>query len=167
MIDSGLAEQIIQFDKTNMAPILEKAGIDFPEEKRRRGLQSDPTFIIAFDDQSIAGYLEYLRSWNDPNYIYIGSIQITEKHRNTRLILELIDKFRNVVAGEDFIGLETNVQKSNLRAVKMYRKLGFRLEQNPGNDASWLATADKGILNDSPVIKLIDKWRKHVKGGAG
>jgi hypothetical protein len=150
-----------------MRPIFEKAGIEFPEEKRRKGLQSDPTFIIAFDGPAIAGYLEYLRSWNDPNNIYVGSVQIGEKYRNARLILGLFDRFRALMAGEDFLGFETNVQKANTAAVKMYRKIGFKLEQNPQNDASWVARAGKELLTESPVITLIDKWReKHPRRGA-
>lgn len=164
LFDSGIAERVIEFDKKNMKPVLEKAGIEFPEEKRRKGLRSSPIFIIAFDAEEIVGYLEYLRSWNDPNYIYVGSIQIAEKNRNTRLILELIDKFRGLVSAEDFIGFETNVQKANLRAVKMYQKIGFKLEDNPRNEASWVARADRRILQDSPIIALIDKWRKRVYG---
>jgi hypothetical protein len=168
LIDSGLGERILEFDKKNMGPLLEKAGLEFPEERRRKGSESNPTFIIAFDNEDILGYLEYLRSWNDPNYIYVGSIQIAETKRNTRLILELIDKFRGLVAGEEFIGFEANVQKANSLAVKMYRKLGFSLEQNPHNDRSWVAKADRKILQESPVITLIDRWRKKMsaKGGA-
>src|SRR5215210_2977943 len=90
IIDSGFAEQITEFDKRNMKPVFEKAGIDFPEEKRRKGMPK-ATFIIALDGESIAGYIEYSRSWNDPDYIYVGSIQIDKKYRNTKLILELID----------------------------------------------------------------------------
>ena len=157
--DSGLAERIIEFDKKNMQPVFEKAGLEFPEEKRRRGLHSDPTFIIAFDGESIAGYIEYLRSWNDPAYIYIGSIQIESSHRNTRLILMLFDKFRDLVSTEDFRGFETNVQKANTVAVQMYRKLGFSLEENPRNAASWVARAGKELLTESPIITLLDKWR--------
>jgi hypothetical protein len=167
LFDSGLAERVIEFDKKNMKPVLEKAGIEFPEEKRRKGLQSDPTFIIAFDGEDMAGYLEYLRSRNDPNYIYVGSIQIAEKNRNTGLILELIDKFRGLVAAEDFVGFETNVQKANLPAMKMYQEIGFKLEENPRNEASWVARADRRILEDSPIIALIAKWRKRVYGGGG
>jgi ribosomal protein S18 acetylase RimI-like enzyme len=160
VIDSGLAEQIIEFDKKNMQSVFEKAGIEFPEEKKRKGLQSNPTFIIALDGQAIAGYLQYLRSWNDPNYIYIGSVQIEKRYRNTRLILKLLDKFRTLVAEEDFLGFETNVQKANSLAVKMYQKIGFKLEKNPNNEASWVARAGKELLKDSPIISLIDKWRK-------
>ena len=164
LMDSGLAEEVMEFDRKNMRPVFEKAGIEFPEEKRRKGLQSDPTFIIAFDGRAIAGYLEYLRSWNDPDYIYVGSVQIGERYRGARLILMLFDEFRTLVAGEDFLGFETNVQKANTAAARMYQKIGFRLEENPRNEASWLARAGREILTDSPVVKLIDKWRERNAG---
>ena len=159
MIDSGLAEEIIEFDRRNMRPVFEKAGIEFPEEKRRRGLLSDPTFIIAFDGRAVAGYLEYLRSWNDPDYIYVGSVQIEKRHRGGELLLTLFERFRTLAAGEDFLGFETSVQKANTAAVRMYRKIGFRLERNPNNDASWTARAGRELLTDSPVIPLLNRWR--------
>ena len=159
VIDSGLGEQIIEFDKKNMRSVLERAGIAFPEENRRKGWLSTPTFVIALNGQLIAGYLEYMRSWNDPNYIYIGSIQIDERYRRTRLILELIDRFRDLVAEEDFVGFEANVQKANLPTVRMCQKIGFRFEENPRNQASWIVRADRRILKDSPIIPSIDKWR--------
>lgn len=167
VIDSGLAERIIEFDKENMRPVFEKAGLEFPEVKRRKGLQSNPTFIVAFDGQVIAGYIEYLRSWRDPDYIYVGSVQIEKGYRNSRLILLLLDRFRASLTGEDFLGLETNVQKANTAAVRMYRKIGFRLEENPDNGASWVARAGKELLTDSPVVALIDRWReKNTRRGA-
>ncbi len=167
LMDSGLAEEVIKVDRKNMRPILGGAGLEFPEEKRRRGLQSDPTFVIAFDGRAIAGYLEYLRSWNDPDYIYVGSIQIEEGHRGAGLILMLLDEFRALLAGEDFLGFEANVQKANTAAVRMYQKIGFRLEENPRNEASWVARAGKEMLTDSPVARLIDKWReRHARRGA-
>ncbi|HEX8287389.1 MAG TPA: hypothetical protein VF556_05305 [Pyrinomonadaceae bacterium] len=49
ILDGGLAEKIVEFDRRNKQPIFEKAGIEFPEEKRRRGLENNPTFIIAFE----------------------------------------------------------------------------------------------------------------------
>jgi ribosomal protein S18 acetylase RimI-like enzyme len=159
LIDAGLAEEIIEFDRRNMRPVFEKAGIEFPEEKRRRGLRSDPTFVIAFDGREIAGYIEYLRSWNDPDYIYVGSVQIEKRYRHTPLLLRLFDEFRTLLASEEFRGFETNVQKANTAAVRMYRKIGFKLEENPNNDASWVAKADRELLTDSPVVRLIERWR--------
>lgn len=159
IIDSGFIEQIIEFDKRNMKPILEKAGVDFPEERRRKGMTS-ATFIVALGDKDIAGYIEYSRSWNDPNYIYIDSIQIDKNYRNSKLILKLVERFTFLISSEDFAGFETNVQKANLPAVKMYRKIGFKLEENLRNPASWTARADESLLETSPLIHLINKWRK-------
>jgi ectoine hydroxylase-related dioxygenase (phytanoyl-CoA dioxygenase family) len=50
------------------------------------------------------------------------------------------------------------VQKTNAPAIRLYRKLGFSLEENPRNSASWVARADKNLLETSPIVPLIDKW---------
>lgn len=160
VFDAGLVEQIIEFDKRNMRHVWERAGMEYPEENRCKGLQSDPTFVIAFDGPLIAGYVEYLRSWRDPRYIYIGSLQIDARHRRTGLILRLLDEFRTLVAREDFLGFETSVQKANTWAVELYRRLGFRLEPNPHNELSWLAKAGRELLDDSPIVPLLDRWRE-------
>ncbi|MET0648314.1 MAG: GNAT family N-acetyltransferase [Pyrinomonadaceae bacterium] len=160
LFDAGLVDQVVEFDKRNMRRVWERAGMEYPEENRRKGLQRNPTFVIAFDGPEIVGYVEYLRSWNDPRYIYIGSLQVDERHRREGLILRLLDEFRNLVAGEDFLGFEASVQKANTQAVKLYRRLGFRLEPNPHNELSWLARAGRELLTDSPVVPLLDRWRE-------
>jgi ribosomal protein S18 acetylase RimI-like enzyme len=141
--------------------------MEYPEENRRRGLLSNPTFVIAFDGGAIAGYVEYLRSWNDPRRIYVGSIQVAPEYRRTGLLLRLLDEFRRLVSREDFDGFETSVQKVNTAAVELYRRLGFRLEPNPRNELSWLARAGRELLTDSPVIPLLDRWRARQARRAG
>jgi ribosomal protein S18 acetylase RimI-like enzyme len=160
VFDAGLAERIVEFDKRNMRHVWERAGMEYPEENRRKGLESDPTFVVAFEGAEIAGYVEYLRSWNDPRYIYVGSLQIDERRRHSTLILRLLDEFRTLVAGEEFLGFETSVQKANTEAVALYRRLGFKLEPNPRNELSWLAKAGRELLTDSPVVPLLDRWRE-------
>lgn len=159
LIDSVLAEQIIDLDRRNMQSILDQSGIEFPYENRRKGLQSDSTFIIAFDKHLVAGYLDYLRSWNNSDYLYIGSVQLEKRYRGTGLLLALLDHFTILVSAEDFVGFETNVQKANTVAVKLCQKIGFKLEDNPRNDASWEARAGKELLLESPIASLIDRWR--------
>ncbi len=159
VLDRGLAERVVEFDRRNMRSVWARAGMEFPEENRRKGLESGPTFVIAFDGEEIAGYVEYLRSWNDPRRIYVGSLQVGEKHRGSTLILRLLDEFRALVAEEDFDGFETSVQKANTRAVGLYRRLGFTLGPNPRNELSWLAKAGRELLTDSPVVPLLDRWR--------
>ena len=162
-VDDLLAERIIDFDRHCMQSTLDNAGILFPEQNRRKSFQSNPTVIVAFAGDEIAGYIEYLRSWNDPRYIYISSLQIRETYRRTTLLLALIDRFRESVNGEEFLGFETNVQKLNRPAVEMYRKVGFQLTENPRNKASWIATAGPELLTQSPIIPIIEKWRSRSK----
>ena len=162
-VDDLLANRIIDFDRQCMETTLDQAGIVFPEENRRKSFQSNPTLIVAFADDEIAGYIEYLRSWNDRCYIYISSLQIEKAFRGTTLLLALIDKFRESVRGEDFLGFETNVQKVNRIAVEMCRKVGFQLTENPRNEASWIATAGPELLTKSPIIPIIEKWRSRSK----
>jgi len=163
LLGNGLAEQITALDRKNMQSTLDAAGIDFPEDKRRKGFESDSNFIIAFEGLKIVGYLDYLRSWNNPDYIYIGSVQLEKRHRGTGLLLMLLDRFRTSVAAQDFTGFETNVQKTNSAAAKLYQKIGFALEDNPRNAASWTARAGKELLTDSPIAALIEKWQKRQK----
>ncbi|HEX8071467.1 MAG TPA: GNAT family N-acetyltransferase [Pyrinomonadaceae bacterium] len=158
-VDAALAERILALDRKNMLPVLARAGVEFPEANRRRGLAHNPTLIVAFAGQAVAGYLEYTRSWRDPAYIYVGSIQIDAPYRHTDLLLRLLAHFQTLAAAEDFLGFETNVQKSNDAAVRLYRKLGFQLTPNPDNDASWLARAGRELLTDSPAVPLLTKWR--------
>lgn len=159
MFDRGLAERIAELDRRNMRAVWEAAGMECPEDSRRRGLKSDPTFVVAFDGAAVAGYVEYLRSWNDPRLIYVGSLQIDARRRKTGLLLRLLDEFRSLVSREDFDGFEASVQKVNAPAVGLYRRLGFRLEPNPRNELSWTARAGRGLLTDSPVAPLLDRWR--------
>ncbi|HSU14353.1 GNAT family N-acetyltransferase [Longimicrobium sp.] len=165
-IESGLAERILDLDRANMREVFDAAGIDFPEEKRRRGL-GESTLIVAFDGESVAGYLGFQRSWRDPANLYIGSIQIEPRHRGGRLMLRLLDELRRRVADEDFARLETGVQKANTAAVRMYRKIGFTLEPNPENEASWIATAGRDLLTRSPVIAMLDRWSRRAPRNAG
>src|SRR5262245_59956701 len=96
-LETGLAEQILEFDKRNMYEILEQAGIPFPEEKRRKSFEIDPTFIIAFNNDAIAGYLEYCRNWENKNEIYISSLQIDHVYRGGTLLLKLLFSARELL----------------------------------------------------------------------
>jgi len=162
-LGSALAERITELDRRNMQHVFDRAGLEFPLEKRRKGLESDATFILAFDGETLAGYLDYLRSWTNPDYLYIGSVQIEKCYRGSGLLLKLLGEFRTLVAAEDFVGFETSVQKVNVAAANLYRKFGFTLEPNSRNDASWTSRAGKSLLTASPLATLLDRYqaRRH------
>jgi ribosomal protein S18 acetylase RimI-like enzyme len=159
-VDPDMIEQILALDRANMQEILAASGLEFPEQNRRRGFERNPTLIVAEQKGRLLGYLEYTRSWTDAEIIYLSSIQLEPQYRHSKLIVHLIDKFIETVSEESFKGFETNVQKNNLPAIRLYRKIGFTFEENPRNPASWRLTADRRILCESPVNALLDRWRK-------
>jgi len=63
-----------------------------------------------------------------------------------------------LIAAEDFAGFETNVQKVNVAAANLYRKIGFTLELNARNDAR-SARAGKELLTDCLLARLSERWR--------
>jgi ribosomal protein S18 acetylase RimI-like enzyme len=156
----NIVEKIIELDKANMKSVLDSAGMDFPEFRRRESLKDNPTLIIALKDNELLGYLEFTRSWNNADRIYISSIQIEKRYRNTKLVLQFIEEFRRLMKNEEFSEFETNVQKNNLTAIKLLQKIGFVFRENTRNPASWQLLANRKILDESPIIGLLDKWRK-------
>ncbi len=129
-----LDDAIIVFDKRNMKEILEKANIPFLEEKRRKGLKAiiNSTFTVAFNERSeIIGYLEHCRSWDSKDDIYISSLQIEKRYRNSFLSAKLLLEAKNDLLKQKFNRIVSAVQKNNQVAINLYRKLGFNITENP------------------------------------
>lgn len=142
-----LDNAIIAFDKRNMKEVLEKANIPFPEDKRRKGFENNPTFIIAFSKRNkIIGYLEYCPSWDSKDDIYISSLQIERRHRNGFLTAELLLEAENDLLKRKFNRMVSAVQKNNQVAINLYRKLGFSITEDPKSEKSLFVFADKSIL---------------------
>ena len=159
-LETGLAEQILEFDRENMREILSQAGIDFPEEKRRKGFENNPTVIIAFENETIVGYLEYCRNWGDPEQIYFSSLQIDPRHRRGFVLAKLIGKAKEYLMGERFTKIVTGVQKNNHHAVRLYKELGFQIEENPNNEKSYAVTGGKEILNNERILSIMRRLLK-------
>lgn len=60
VLDEGLLEIIVEFDKENMANVHGKENAPLDEEIRSRNFTHNEIFILAFTvDDRLAGYLEY------------------------------------------------------------------------------------------------------------
>lgn len=155
-----LDDAIITFDKRNMKKVLKKAGIPFPEGKRRKGFKNNPTFIIAFNKRDeIIGYLEYCPSWDSKNDIYISSLQIDKRYRNGFLIAELLLETKNDLVKQEFNRIVSAVQKNNQVAVNLYRKLGFSITEDPKSEKSLFVFADKSIL-ENDILRRYERKTK-------
>jgi ribosomal protein S18 acetylase RimI-like enzyme len=155
-----LDDKIIEFDKINMAEILGNARLPFPEEKRRKGFEDNSTFVVAWKENKIVAYLEYCRSWDNDKDIFISSLQILPEYRGSTVLLLILDYARDLLFSEKFDKIVSGVQKNNVHAVRLYKKLGFSIYDNPGNKQSLIVSAKKDILSCEVVSKLLNKWHK-------
>ena len=153
--DQRLDDQIIEFDKKNMKPILAARNMPFLETKRRKGLEGSATFHIAFDEEHrIVGYLQYGPHWNEKDAIYISSVQVAPSLRNTSLFIRLVVTAFEDLAGRSFSRLVSNVQKHNKIAIGIYRKLGFTIDELNASETSFPVHADPSILKNERLRKL-------------
>ena len=150
-----LADRIVALDRTTMSETLSEAGIEFPEEKRREGLKNPSTVVILLlDDNRLAGYVEFCEDYTCSSDIYISSIQLLEKYRGGIALPILIVECAKELRERRFGLLKTNVQKNNLRATELYKKLGFRVTEKPGSERSLNVTGDGKLLSSELILKL-------------
>jgi ribosomal protein S18 acetylase RimI-like enzyme len=142
--DSELIEQIINLDLINMQEIMQRSEIEHPIEKRMKGFEYPGVIIAAFDhDKNLAGYLEYGLDWHSSDDIYIASVQIKQKYRNTKLFADLLLAAKEDLQKKNFNNIISHVQKTNINAIKLFRKLGFSIEEREDKPKSYRLIADK------------------------
>jgi predicted acetyltransferase len=155
VLAEGLMEEIIAFDRKNMTDVLESAYADFNEAVRRQNFSQNEVFIMAFtDDNQLAGYLEYGPGQRDGEEMYITSMQIDRRFRQSLLISQLLLQAKRDLLRHSFTKLSCNVHKTNHAAAALYRKLGFDVEEIPGNDKLYAVCAGREVLNNPLVKKL-------------
>jgi ribosomal protein S18 acetylase RimI-like enzyme len=138
----ALVEQVLRLDRTNMAPVFAALGREFPEALVRKGLLGPTTEVIAaFDGDALAGYVEFCRDWNDADDLYLVSIQIAREHQGGVLFRQLVRELMRVLSTSTFRRLTSNVQSTNPKMVRIFRKLGFELTPSKSSAGSFDATA--------------------------
>jgi len=155
LVAEGLHDAIIKLDRRNMAPILAETDTPFPEAKRRKAFEIDGTFILALSSTSqIVGYLEICPDWEDPQDLYISSVQIEPQHRRGPVFGRLLGEAVRVLADRPFRNLKTHAQKHNQQALSLYRRLGFAVSPNPASNKSFRLSATRAILQTRLARRL-------------
>ena len=135
--DTTLMDEILRLDQDNMKPIFQKLGQEMPFDRRKLAFNSPGKIIFASDDAGcLVGYLEYSPGWDDPKEIYISSIQIVTKYQNGMVLLLLI---RHAINNCEFYRgqiIRTHGQKSNESAIRIYKRLGFDLDESSDNNGT-------------------------------
>lgn len=163
-ISPDLVDQIIEFDKANMEKVFTETEFTFPEEKRRKGCESG-TFTIIWKNNKILGYLQYCRSWDNNDDIYISSLQISPEHRNKNFLLLLLYFTKEELEKESFSRIVAGVQKNNHNAIRLYKKMGFSFSENKSNEKSFaISTTRELFLNNIVISDILGKWyRKYIE----
>lgn len=158
VLDEGLMDVIIAFDKENMTEILQRSGTSFDEEVRRSNFTHEEVFILAFtEDNKLAGYLEYGPCREKGEEIYITSMQIDRRYRQSLLISQILLQAKRDLMRRSFTKLACNVHKENMDAASIYKKLGFEVQQIAGNDKIYSISAGRDILENRLIKRLADR----------
>ena len=144
--DTPLLENIINLDIENMREVFEHSEMGHPIDKRKESFNFPGILIAAFAFDELAGYLEYGPGWDNPDDIYISSVQIKQKYRNTKLFAELLHTAKKDLERKNFKNIISAVQKTNINAIKIFRKLGFLIEDKENNQKSYRLIAPKNKI---------------------
>ena len=163
--NEGLIEEILRLDRENMMGILGSVDLDFPEEKRCKGLGAhDKVIIAAFRSENLIGYLDYGPSWDDPEDVFIGSLQVAPPPRGGVVLGRLIAHAVVDLENREFRRIVTGAQRTNTSAITLYRRLGF--SQHPRSNESFMFAAGRGLLSSPEVLRLKLRYSSsaHVQG---
>ena len=122
------SEQIIELDRLNMAPVLEKVGGVFDSEKRRTGISDEickgAVFITIERANRVAAYLEYSPESNGD--IYVKSLQIHPDYQGRAMIRQLLRRVYFQMNGLALAKIKSSVHRANVASLALHRKLGFK-----------------------------------------
>lgn len=94
-------------------------GIDMLKDS----LNNDMSYIYVIDDNGIIGYISLYFDMFD---VEILNFCISKKYQNNKLGTGLLEYVINVFRSKKAEGFILEVRESNLRAIHLYEKLGFK-----------------------------------------
>ena len=80
---------------------------------------------VAESDKELVGYLSIEQY---PDYLYLDDFCIDEKHRNLGIGTELLKNAQAYAIDKNVPQIRLHVEQSNLGAIKLYQRLGYKVE---------------------------------------
>ncbi|HET7229844.1 MAG TPA: GNAT family N-acetyltransferase [Longimicrobium sp.] len=152
----GWIPRILDLDLANVGEVLARAGIGFPEERRRAGLaQPDTVAIILVRGGGLAGYVHLTRDWNDPDDLYVASLQLAPSYRGTTAFALLLTAACEAMREMPFRSITSNIQPTNAPVLALARRLGLILTPDAARPTVHV-TASREWL-DSPFIRELTR----------
>ena len=80
---------------------------------------------VAESDKELVGYLSIEQY---PDYLYLDDFCIDEKYRNLGIGTELLKNAQAYAIDKNVPQIRLHVEQSNLGAIKLYQRLGYKIE---------------------------------------
>jgi ribosomal protein S18 acetylase RimI-like enzyme len=146
-MDLKTIQEIIELDKINMQPILEKLSIVFNPQLRKNGLDKEinegAKFVIIKRNDNLIAYLEYVIE--DGNTCKVPSIQIHPQYQNGTTLYRLLVSIYNELKNNCPTYIYSSVHKNNVASLNLHKKLGF-LSINETNERIEFKASGKEFL---------------------
>ena len=82
--------------------------------------------FVGYEGEEIVAVGEFIRDWNDPKNVYVVGLSVKTEKQNrgygTLLLKSALERLKE----EGFSSVVLHVSESNLRALHIYKKLGFQ-----------------------------------------
>lgn len=133
--DKEYLNQMVRF-QVEMAWETEK--FELSESTVRKGIltqinsPSTGRYLLALKDSELVGMLLTINEWSDwrcKNVLWIHSVYVRPEYRGQKVYRSLYEFIQGEVKGDDSIaGIRLYVDKTNIKAQEVYKKLGMNNE---------------------------------------
>ena len=126
-LPAATAEQLVEIELRNMAPVLEAMGISLTSEKVREGLAAARQVIVVMQHARALGFLTF--SLSAPKTAFVKSIQVRHEGGNAWVLFRLLREAARLLSTNGVETVTSVVQRTNPHSLDLHRQLGFIAEK--------------------------------------
>ena len=94
--------------------------------------EGEDLIYVAELNKEVVAFLS-VEVYRKDSYVYLDDLSVTEKYRGKGVGTKLISLAEDYAKGLGVPAIVFHVEKTNERAYRLYRKLGYRDHENQGN----------------------------------
>ena len=116
-------------------------------------VESESFYLVESDGQVQGFYRAARHEGRSQHSAYLGTFAVAPKARATGLAKSIIETAISRLQAEGVTRIELTLEEDNVRALKFYTKLGFKLEGTLRS--AYKRSADSHYLNELLMAKLL------------
>lgn len=136
-----------ELDEKNMNPIFDEINLVFVSEKRKKEITYElivlnSKFLPVFQNNEIVAYFQYTMF---DKVMYINELQMELAFRNKVISYRVIKNILHALKNENPKSIYALLQYNNKKAMKLYKKFGFK-------EVSWFNESDLFLKTDCQSV---------------